>query len=108
MAKQIEIIKAEAWIDTMPIQPTPGGTLHVIADINGNGRRAHLVKKVPQGINPLILMLEIRLSLTDEYVKNPQHLTYVEHLQSTKQYETIEIYFENKKLKEITDIPIVT
>jgi hypothetical protein len=107
MTTKIEIIKAEAWVDTMPIQPTPGGTLHVTADINGNGRRAQLVKKVPQGINPEILMLEIKLSMTDEYVENPQHLSYAEQLQKSDQYKSIEIYFEDMKLKTISDIPIV-
>jgi len=103
----IEIIKAEAWVDKQPIQPTPGGTLHVAVEMNGNGRRASLVRKNPQGINPAILMLEIILSITTEYVENPQQLKYKEGLQTSNQYTSIEIYFKAEKLAEITDIQVV-
>src|SRR5690349_4907531 len=103
MEKIVDIVSSKAWVDMMPIQPTPGGTLHVAVEINGNGRKASLVRKEPQGINPMILMLEIKLSLTDQYVENPQHLKYTEGLQSTDQYTSIEVYYEADMLAEITD-----
>ncbi len=35
MAKEkIKIQYAEDWVNTMPVQPTPGGTLHIHAELN--------------------------------------------------------------------------
>jgi hypothetical protein len=102
----IEIIKAEARVDTMPIQPTAGGTLKVEIEFNGNGRIASLVKRKPQGINAKILLLEISYGMTEQYVANPQTVSYQEGLKTSKQYNTVEIYFEGMKVGVIMRIPI--
>lgn len=49
-----------AWLDLMPPKPDE---LHVIGDVEvGNpGVQAELQERVPQGINPAILLLELHL-----------------------------------------------
>ena len=101
------VIKAEAWVNTMPIQPTPGGTLDVVLEFNGNGARADLKKAVPQGINPKILILDLVYSPDAILIHNPQTSKYSEGLHTSTQYSSIQINFEGSKLAEINDIPII-
>lgn len=104
----INVVHSEAWINTQPIQPTPGGSLHVILDINSNTHARHfLVKTTPQGINPAILLLEVKAMPYEIYISNPQQLTYVEHLASSDQYSLIEISDSNGLLCSISKIPII-
>jgi hypothetical protein len=58
--KQAETQDWYAWIDTTPPKPDE---LHVIGEITvGNpGIYAVLLKRVPQGINPRILLLDLHL-----------------------------------------------
>jgi len=108
-SETIEIVDAEAWVDTQPTQPTPGGTLHVSVDINSNNHGRHyLHRKTPQGINPKILMLEIKVRPLLIYIYNPQRLTYTEGLSKTDQYTSIEIFSGADSLETITDIEIVS
>ncbi len=108
MGNQIKIIKAEAWVDTQPIQPTPGGTLHVVVEFNGENRQALLVKRVPQGINPEILLLNLEYTANHILVNNPQTVEYTEELPgSSNYYQSIEIYFEDNVVAEINNIPII-
>ena len=106
--EKIKIQHAEAWVDTMPIQPTPGGTLHVHVELISNNHGRHfLVKKVPQGINPSILLLEIKISPLDIFIYNPQNLTYTEGLSNPKQFNEIEIFSAGKQVAKIVKIPII-
>jgi hypothetical protein len=107
--EKIKIQHAEAWIDSMPAQPTAGGTLHVFVELVSNNHGRHFLKKmIPQGVNPAILMLEIKISLLDIFIFNPQHLTYTEGLSTAGQYSTIELYSNGKRIETITEIPIVS
>ncbi len=107
--EKIKIEHAEAWVDTMPMQPTPGGTLHVHVElISDNHGRHFLVKKVPQGINPAELLLEIKVSPLEIYISNPQNLTYTEGLTKPKQYNAVEIFFEGNSVAVIDDIPVIS
>ena len=109
MAKEkIKIQHAEAWVDTMPVQPTPGGTLHVHVELVSNNHGRHfLVKKVPQGVNPSILLLDIKISPLDIFIFNPQNLTYTEGLNNPKQFTEIEIFSDGKPIAKIDSIPVV-
>lgn len=108
MGNQVEIISAEAWVNTQPIQPTLGGTLNVVVTLNTVDRRgASLVKRIPQGFNPKILILDIVLSPNRIIIENPQEIKYTENLESSDQYTSIEIYFESDKVSFIDYIPIV-
>jgi hypothetical protein len=108
LTEKIKIDHAEAWINLMPPIPTPGGTLHVFVEIVSNNHGRHfLQKRVSQGINPQILMLDIKLSPLDIFIFNPQRLSYSEGLSNQKQYTSIEIYSDGKKLITVNDIPVV-
>jgi hypothetical protein len=106
--EKIRIDHAEAWINIMPPLPTAGGTLHVFVEIVSNNHGRHfLAKKVPQGINPKILMLEIKLTPEDIFIFNPQRLTYSEDLSKQDQYASVEVYSGINRLAVIDNIPLV-
>lgn len=99
--------KGEAFIDLQPAQPTAGGTLHVTGQADThNTNEAKLQKRVPQGINSSILLLEI-IELDFIPKDNPQEVSYAENLDKTDQYSTIEIFVEGKKVASIDDIKLV-
>jgi hypothetical protein len=101
----IQIIKAEAWVNTEPKQPTTGDTLVVNVTYNSNNPGFHsLHPLVPQGINPKILMLEITDSIEMIYIFNPRHSSYSVGLQAAGQYSSIELYYEGKKVGSINKI----
>lgn len=96
----------KAWIDKQPVQPTPGGTLHVTGEVDTQSTdQARLVKKVPQGINPNILLLELEIGGIVP-AKNPQKVHYTDGLQN-ETYTSIEIFYEENVIASITDIPEV-
>ena len=101
------VIKAEAWVDTMPIQPTTGGTLHISLEYNGNGARGVLNKAKPQGFNQKILLLDLVYSNESIFITNPQTSEYTEELNQSNQYESIVINFEGSELTVIKNIPII-
>jgi len=100
------VLKAEAYVDTMPIQPTIGGTLHVTLEYNGNGESGSLEKAVPQGIVKNQLILNLVYSDEQIFIINPQTNTYEEQLHESSQYHSILINFEGTELTTITKIPI--
>lgn len=105
----IEILETKAWVNIQPIQPTKGGTLHVKASINtNNGQKVLLRKKIPQGINPMILLLDFIESPTEPVIKNPQDVHYSEGLTAQGQYTQIDIFFKGEKVTEITEIEIIS
>lgn len=107
MGNLIKIISAEAWVDTQPIQPTLGGTLHVVVTFDGQGAQGFLEKKIPQGINPNILLLELNFSPNRILIPNPQEVKYTEGLETSNQYSSIEIFDEENIVAEINNIPII-
>lgn len=91
-----------------PVQPTSGGTLHVLTEIViDNNRKVSLEKAVPQGINPLILMLNFIESRTDQFVENPQEVRYSDQLQAKGQHTSVELRFHGDLLTTIEEIQIV-
>ncbi|MBS1502099.1 MAG: hypothetical protein JST32_08565 [Bacteroidetes bacterium] len=109
LRKDIEVIKAEAWVNTQPVQPTPGGTLVVSLDYNSNNAGFHrLIPAHPQGINPKILLLE----LTDEpemiFIFNPRHASYSQGLASVDQYTSVEIRYHGSNIATIEPIPVIS
>ena len=94
----------KAWINKQPIQPTPNGTLHVKGEVVTSPTvEAALVKKIPQGSNPSILLLEIALQPSSVPTKQPQEVHYTEALTAVNPYLEITIYTSIK----INNIPII-
>jgi hypothetical protein len=96
----------KAWVNKQPIQPTPGGTLHVIGEVDTQSTdQARLIKKVPQGINPKILSLELQIG---GFVpaKNPQLLHYSQGLVN-ESYTSIDIFYNNAIVATIKDILVI-
>ncbi|MCF0060568.1 heme peroxidase family protein [Dyadobacter chenwenxiniae] len=97
-----------ATVDLQPVQPTPGGTLSVVGKINMHQeiKVAQLQKRIPQGINPSILQLEI-IKIDAELPEGIQEIRYEENLTTTDQYSSIEVFLGSEVVKNITDIQIV-
>lgn len=94
-----------AWINLMPPLPTPGGTLHVIGTVDTNSSDfAFLQKKVPQGTNPKILLLDLKVETGTIPAKNPQLVHYTESLTDKKQYHTVEIFYKQERIALIDEI----
>ncbi len=107
MANNLTNQNWSAWINTQPIQSTPG-TLNVVGEIATHPSKvAVLVKKVPQGFNPKILLLEINLQSSGVPTKQPQLVRYAEALESIGQYTSIEVFFGQTKLVAIDEIPVI-
>ncbi len=105
----IQIIKAEAWANTQPVQPTQGGTLIVHVEYNSNQHGFHnLQPAVPQGINLKILLLEITDSTELIFIFNPRHNRYSQGLNTPDQYTSIDLIYKGKKVGTIAHIPIVS
>ena len=95
----------EAWVDLQPIQPTPGGTLHVTSEVDTSSTdMAHLQKRVPQGINERILLLDLEVNAGTIPAKNPQKMHFTENLADKNQYDSIEIYYEGELEATIENI----
>ncbi len=100
--------KWEAWINIMPIQPTPDGTLHVIGEVDTHSADfAFLEKAIPQGKNDKILLLNLKVETGIAPATNPQRVHYTEALQKKDQYTNIEILHKGKSIASIRDIKIV-
>jgi hypothetical protein len=101
----ITISKWQAWINLMPIQPTFGGTLHTTGEADTNSTDfAFLEKAIPQGFNPKILLLKLKVETGIAPVTNPQQLHYKEELQQKNQYTIIEIHSNGNLEATITDL----
>jgi len=97
-----------AWIDTMPVQPTPGGTLHVTGEVDAGSALAFLVKRQPQGINPQVLLLDLQVVNGIVPVKNPQQVHYRENLEKGQRYTEVDIFYQGQEEARITEIGIVS
>lgn len=99
----------QAWLDKMP--PKPDG-LHVIGDVmvSNPGMRPTLSMRVPQGINPSILMLDLYL------IQQPGIWPQVEVCAPARfdrvmppgasDYTSVEIYLDKEQIAQI-DVSIV-
>jgi hypothetical protein len=97
-----------AWINKQPIQSTNGGTLHVTGQVTTHpSNAAFLVKRIPQGINPRILLLEIVLYISVAPTKQPQLVHYQEPLENDGQISSIQVFYKDEEVVEITDIPVI-
>jgi len=104
----LKVNKSEAWIDNMPSPGAPNSILDVALEITSkSGSKYYLTKKIPQGINPSILMLELLRSSIRILIKNPQPVSYSESA-GIGQYTKIEIYNEGALVSKITDIKVAS
>lgn len=104
---QIQIIKAKAWVNTQPVEPTAGGTLIVYLNYNSNDHGVHSLRPAhPQGINTEILLLEITFSSEMIFISNPRQASYSQGLQTQDQYSSIEFIYKGEKVGSINDIAV--
>jgi hypothetical protein len=98
----------QAWVKKRPARPAAIITLHVTSAVNtGYGDFAFLMKRMPQGENLRVLMLDVKVENGLELSSNPQRIHYTELLKKDNQYLSAEIFFEDKKIEEINDITII-
>jgi hypothetical protein len=94
-----------AWVNLMPILPTPGGTLHVTGDVDTHSADFSFLEKAnPQGINPKILLLNLVVETGYVPATNPQKVHYTEGLQQKDQYTSIEIFYQGERIVMIDEI----
>jgi hypothetical protein len=108
--KKISTSHWKAWINMMPgpHKPNRGIPLHVIGTVDThNTDLAYLESRVPQGINPKILMLDLHVVTGIVPVHNPQQVHYTQYIKSKDTYNLIEIYYEGNRVAEIDHIEIV-
>ncbi|MGE7959155.1 hypothetical protein ACQKQA_21690 [Pseudomonas sp. NPDC089530] len=100
-----------AWLDTMPPKPDE---LHVVGDVEvaNPGVTAYLTVRVPQGINPAILLLDLHL------FQRPGH--WIQQVTCTQarfsrvlppnstHYTAIEIFYNGERIAFIDHIPHVS
>ncbi len=106
----MNIIKHENWngsVNKQPIQltqPNQFGTLNVIGEITSSpSLKPSLIKRVPQGSNPAILLLDLIMSSidTDTATKQPQRVDYWETLNEKCPYSSIEIHYNGEIITTI-------
>lgn len=98
-----------AWVDKMPVQATPSGTLHIIGKVDAHSTAlAFLRKRALQGINDKILIIDLLVVSGFVPVENPQWVHREIELLESDQFNSIEIIFEEKKIAEVLDIPVIS
>lgn len=98
----------QAWIKKRPAKPAAVITLHATAEADTDSEDfAFLVKRIPQGTNVKILMLDVKEENGIAAATNPQSIHYAESLRKSNQYSSIEIFWKGEKIKEIKDIIII-
>ena len=98
----------QAWVKKIPAKPAAVITLHVTADADsGSEDFAFLLKRIPQGVNVKILILDVKVENGIAPAINPQRIHYAESLRKSNQYSSIEIFFKGEKINEIKDIIII-
>jgi hypothetical protein len=96
-----------AWVNTMPPRPH---TLHVMGNVivpNSN-TVVNLVKAVPQGINPKILLLEVEVDLASGGDIDKQQKVHYSETTSIGTYDFVQIRFPNGASLTIDNIDIVS
>lgn len=100
-----------AWLDTMPPKPDE---LHVVGDVEvGNpGIEAFLTVRVPQGINPAILLLDLHLFQKPGNWIQKVTCTQVRFRRvmppNSELYSAIEIFQNGERIAFIDEIPEVS
>ncbi|AZD80088.1 hypothetical protein [Pseudomonas chlororaphis] len=100
-----------AWLDTIPPKPDE---LHVVGDVEvaNPGVKAYLTVRVPQGINPAILMLDLHL-----YQRPGQWIQVITCTQvrftrvlppNSVLYSAIEIFHNGERIAYIDEIPHIS
>lgn len=100
--------KWAAWVNAMPSKPAE---LHVVGEVEfpHPGWHGYLRERVPQGINPTILMLD--LVLVEQPGIWPEVMTwravgFHKAVAKPDQYAAIDVQFDGKKF-EYLDVTIV-
>lgn len=98
----------QVWVKKRPAKPAAVITLHVTADADtGFEEVVFLMKRIPQGANVKVLMLDVKAENGLVPATTPQRIHYAESLKKGNQYSTVEIFLEDEKIKEIKDIIII-
>lgn len=105
MSAKITTSDWAAWVNLMMPGPTPSGTLHVVGKVDTHSANfAFLEKAVPQGINPAILLLNLRTETGIAPAANPQNVSYTEALSAKDQYSEVQVWCHGKLEATITKI----
>ncbi|WP_347906009.1 hypothetical protein [Pseudomonas purpurea] len=99
-----------AWLNAMPPKPD---NLHVVGDVEvaNPGIKAYLTMRVPQGINPSILMLD--LHLFQQPGVWPQVLSCIQVKYdrvmppNSVHYSAVDVYQNNEQIAYIDYIPTI-
>jgi len=95
-------------LDKQIVQRSMFGTLRVSGIIEvRKSQIAGLQKINDEQTYPKILKLELVLNEPSTKENGPQRVFYAEALDQEKQYETIEIFYKNKKILSIKRVPVV-
>ncbi|OLF53403.1 hypothetical protein [Pseudomonas chlororaphis] len=100
-----------AWLDTMPPRPNE---LHVVGDIEvaNPGVKAYLTVRVPQGINPAILQLELHLFQRPGQWIQQITCTQVRFTRvlppGSPLYTAVEVFHNGERIAFIDEIPHVS
>lgn len=107
-------VKLQNWIAILNLMPGPGpASFYVTGEVElpASNYEARLVKRVPQGINPKVLMLD--LVLEPLKVPGTQALEWrlVRYEEEAARgagapYEQIEIFYQGNRIKRIMDIKV--
>lgn len=97
--------KWEAWIDVMPGDMP---SLHVTAEVDTHSAdMAILEKRMPQGINPKILLLDLKTFSGTKPETNPQQVKYTEEVHNTEVYEQVDVFYDDEVIASIKEIKVI-
>jgi len=100
--KEIKHQNWNGWITNQPVQPAQFGTLNITGEIiSSSSLKPSLVKRVQQGINPSILLLDLIMSSSETPTKQPQRVGYSETLNEKSPYSSLEIHYNGEIIATI-------
>lgn len=104
-ASVIDATETKDWYSWINLMPPPPNDFHVVGEVlvSNPGVKAILTPKVPQGINPTILLLELILVQQPGFW--PQVTTWVEarydKVVNGSPYRSVQIFCCNEAIAEI-------
>jgi hypothetical protein len=106
--KKIDPLQWEAWLDKQIVQRSRFGTLRVTGLIEcRNSQEVSLLKIRDSYQRTNILKLEIILGELNTGAKKIQRLHYVEAFQSAPEYQSIEIFYNDKCVLKIRKVIVI-
>lgn len=104
-AEVVDISETKEWHSWINLMPPPPNEFHVVGDVlvSNPGIKALLIPKVPQGINPTILLLDLVLVQQPGFW--PQVMTWAEarydKIVKENPYKAVQIFSGDKAIAEV-------